>query len=239
MIDAKASDLIARGDELMNSGDATGALDQYEQAMAADPANGEAVAGLATALGGLGRRDEGVERLHRAAGAHDWDTQGLVWLARGMRTLDQADQARELVRKATEQREEEWRGDSTLATDLAWAWIGLGDARQGLAVLDAAATAIGTDARAHWTRGRCLAELDRHEEALAEYNVALATEADDPQVLLDSAFALRALDRGDQALDRARRSRRAAGLEIWGRFRLADLLGELGAWPMPAKCWMS
>jgi tetratricopeptide (TPR) repeat protein len=229
MIDAKASDLIACGDELMNNGDATGALDQYEHAMAADPANGEAVAGLAAALVELGRRDEGVERLHQAAGAHDWDARGLVWLALGLRTLDQADQARELARKATEQHEEEWRGDSTLATDLAWDWIGLGDARQGLAVLDAAATAIGTDARAHWTRGRCLAELERHEEALAEYDAALAIEADDPQVLLDSAFALRALDRGDQALDRARRSRRAGGLDIGDRFRLVDLLGELGA----------
>jgi tetratricopeptide (TPR) repeat protein len=229
MIDARASDLIARADELMNSGDAIGALNQYEQAMAADPANGEAVAGLASALGELGRRAEGVERLHRAAGARDWDARGLVWLALGLLTLDQADQARELARKATEQREEEWRGDGALATELAWVWIGLGDARQGLAVLDAAATAIGTDARAHWTRGHFLAELDRHEEALAEYDAALATESEDAQVLLDSAFALRALGRGDQALDRARGSRRADGLDIRGRFRLVDLLDELGA----------
>lgn len=229
MTDVKVDDLIARGDELMDTGDGADALDAYEQAIAVAPANGEAVAALAFALARLGRKDEGVERLRHATEARAWDTRGLVWLAGALSALDEVGTARRLAREVTEQRKEQWRNDLALAKDLALVWLRLGNAESGLAVINAVGTAIEANAELLWTRGRCLAKLDRHEEALVEYDAALALEGDDARCLLDAATSLRALHRGTEALERARRSRQAGGLDRQRQLELIDLLDALGA----------
>jgi tetratricopeptide (TPR) repeat protein len=228
--EATAGDLIGRGDELAGKRDLAGALEQYEQAVETDPASAEAVARASLALDQLGRRDEGVERLRRAADGRDWEAPGLVWLSRALTSLGETDSARQLARRATEQHPAAWVDDAFLATELARAWEALGDPERGLAVLDVAGAVVGADTGGRRARGNLLAGLGRHEEALSEYDAALAIEPDtEAELLLDTADAAHALHRDEDALARARRARRAGGLTVWTRFRLVDLLDQLGA----------
>jgi tetratricopeptide (TPR) repeat protein len=222
-----ARDSIARGDALMENGEPAAAVDEYQRAIALDVDDGEAAAGLALALAETNRADEGVEKLRQGAAAPGRSASYLVWIARGLAVLGQVDEARVLADRITAQREGEWGGDAG-AADLAQLWLDVGEPQRGLDVLDRAADAVGGSAQGHGTRGRCLARLERHVEAVSEYERALDTTPGDAQTLLDAAASLLALERRQEALDWARRARQEGGLDVWGDLRLVEIVDGAG-----------
>jgi tetratricopeptide (TPR) repeat protein len=176
--------LIELGDAKRHSGDLSGAIGDYRQALILDPLSSRAQRRLGTTLGSIGQQDEALAVLQRAI-EHEpdnallWYEQALIESRGGKR-----ERAIEHFRKALELKPDFADAQNNLGTNLAQ----IGD-QQGAEVAFRAALATNPyDGGPHANLGRLLAGKGDWNQAV--FHLKKATELDPVDVNARMAYAV-------------------------------------------------
>jgi tetratricopeptide (TPR) repeat protein len=176
--------LIELGDAKRHSGDPSGAIAAYRQALILDPLSSRAQRRLGTTLGSVGQQDEALAVLQRAI-EHKPDN-ALLWYEKGLieSTGGKREQAIEDLRKALELKPDFADAQNNLGTNLAQ----VGDQQGAESAFRAALATNPYDGGTHANLGRLLAGKGDWNQAA--FHLQKATELDPADVNARMAYAV-------------------------------------------------
>jgi tetratricopeptide (TPR) repeat protein len=183
-----------KGVILVKLGDPSSALAYFDRAMALDASSVEPRLNSARALIDLGREAEAARRFAEAARLAR-DDEALRMSAEGLQQAGDSEAASNIYRGLVERRGD----DASLRAELALALETAGRGDEALAAAQAAVASAGSLAAPYNAYGQLLLNRHRHDEAIAQLEIALERDPANLDAAFNLATALRAAGRNDKA----------------------------------------